>query len=104
MQKKREILFRVRFLHREEPKFLEVVVKSVQPSQFTGLLTLQDFVFHDQAKHVILPSEDEARKRFSRTHRLHIPFHNIVSIEEFESSPVDVKHLPFVKEIDLHPN
>ena len=83
MPKTKHALFRVRFRTRDDKKPFEVVVRSVDSSEFMGLLALEGFVFNDTTKQVILPTEDEARKRFSHIEKLHIPYHNILFIEEF---------------------
>jgi hypothetical protein len=91
--------FRVRFLDRDEKQPMEVVVTHVGPSDFFGLVCLQGFVFNDNKKLVILPDEDQMRKRFGKTERLHIPYHNLVYVEEFNDTPADLKNLPFLKEV-----
>ena len=90
-------LFRVRFLNKEDSKASEVVVKEVISSDLMGFILLKDFVFNDQKKPVILPSEEEARKRFHDVRKLHIPYHNVISIEEFEPENLEVKKFPFIK-------
>lgn len=92
-------LFRVRFIDQSERKSVEVVVESVNVSEFMGLVVLEKFVFNDNKKLVILPEEEEARSRYAKTERLHIPYHCLVFVEEFDEEPADLKHLPFVKEV-----
>ena len=104
MNKNHSDLYRVRFQSKDDKQPLEVVVKSVGSSEFLGLLSLEGFVFSDQTKQVILPTEDEARKRFSNINRLHIPYHNILFIEEFHQEDPDLKNLPFIKEVASHPS
>ena len=99
-KQKAKIQYRVKFLYKDEPKPLEVIVGHVEASEFLGLLCLEGFIFTDQTKHVILPSEDDARKRFANTNRLHIPYHNVVYIEEFTEQSPDLKNLPFIKEVE----
>ena len=99
MSKNNRRLYRVRFQTRDDRKPFEVVVSSVDSSEFMGLLVLEGFVFNDATKHVILPTEDEARKRFSSIDKLHLPYHNILFIEEFKERERDLKNLPFVREV-----
>ena len=73
MTKKRK-LYRVKFQERGE-KPTTVVVERFGPSDHFGLVALEGFVFFDQTKFVVLPEEDETRKRFAKTERLHLPFH-----------------------------
>ena len=91
--------YRVKFVERDEKQPFEVVVTYVGPSEFFGLIALEGFVFSDQKKFVILPEEDVARKRFGKTTRLHVPYHKIVFVEEFDEEPADLKNLPFIREI-----
>lgn len=95
-------LYRVRFQDQSERKTVEVVVESVEASEFMGLVVLEEFVFSDQKKLIIMPEEDEARQRFCKTERFHVPFHSIVYIEEFTDQPADLKRLPFVREVTEH--
>ena len=82
---------------KDDVKPVEVVVKRVVSSEFLGLIMLEDFLFSDGTNHVVLPSEDKLRRQFTDTKRLHIPYHNIVSIEEFVPGKPDVKNLPFLR-------
>jgi hypothetical protein len=98
-QETKDRLYRVRFMDRNEKDLTEVVVRSVAPSELFGLVCLEDFVFNDQRKFIILPEEDAARKKFAKTERLHLPYHNLVYVEEFLDEPTDVRNLPFVREV-----
>lgn len=104
MNKGKENLFRVRFQTKDDKEATEVVVRSLGSSEFLGLLALEDFVFNDQKKQVILPAEDNARKKFSNINRLHIPYHNILLVEEFTEQATDLTKLPFIKEVSENMN
>lgn len=93
-------LYRVRFFDQSEKKIVEVLVEKVGASDLVGLVLLEGFVFRDQTKLVILPEEDEARQRFSKTQKLHIPYHAISFVEEFEDAPADIHNLPFVRKVE----
>lgn len=82
---------------------MEVLVRSVEPSGLPGLVCLRDFVFRDNTKMIILPEEEAASKRFRQTQALHIPYHNVLYVEETEDEPVDIRSLPFLKEITEDP-
>ena len=90
-------LFRVRFQEKKDEKPMEVTVEQVCSSDFIGMITLDRFVFNDLTQQVILPTEDLARKKYGQTERLHIPYHSILSIEEFTPPKLDLKKLPFMK-------
>ncbi len=90
-------------MDQSEKKPIEAVVQSVHPSEILGMVTLERFVFNENKKLVILPEEEQARARFYKTEKLHIPYHSIVYMEEFFEQPVDVRHLPFIKEVGESP-
>lgn len=94
-----QILFKVRFFENDRENPIEALVRIVEPSEFPGLVCFADFVFKDQTKKIIMPDEDKALKRFKKTRSLHIPYHNILYIEEIEEEAVDLKQLPFLREI-----
>lgn len=91
-------MFRVKFQEKKDESPIEVVVEHVSSSDFIGLITLDGFVFNDLTQQVILPKEDEARKRYGKTNRLHIPYHSILSIEEFDMKKPDLTKLPFMRD------
>jgi len=95
--KNQKSFYRVRFMTKEDVKPVEVVVKRVMSSEFLGLIMLEDFVFSDTKNHLVLPAEDKVRRLYSETKRLHVPYHNILSIEEFSPNKVDLKNLPFLR-------
>jgi hypothetical protein len=96
---KKERLYRVRFLDPSERKTIEIVCKKVYSSEFLGLVTMEKLVFSRNSALLILPEEEAAEKRYSKTERLHIPYSAIVYVEEFDDSPGELKTLPFVKEV-----
>ena len=78
---------------------MEVVVSSIESSDFLGLIKLSGFIFNESKKQIVLSSESEARKRYGKVNCLHIPYHNISSIEEFNEEKTDLENLPFIKKI-----
>ena len=92
-------LYRVKFCERDSKDAHEVVVSSVSQSEYMGLVVLEGFQFSDNKRAVVLPNEEEARKRFGDTERLHVPFHNIIYMEEFAEKPADLHQLAFIKEV-----
>lgn len=101
---KQETVYRVRFREKEQAKATEALVKRVEPSEIPGLVCLRDFVFKDSTKTIILPEEVEASKRFRKTLSLHVPYHNILFVEEMYDEPTDLKKLPFLKEVEAKPS
>jgi hypothetical protein len=100
---KKERIYRVRFVEKSQSTPMEALVRHVEPSTLPGLVCLSDFIFKDATKMIILPEEDAASKRFRNTISMHIPYHNILFVEEIHDEPVDVKALPFLKEVTDHP-
>jgi hypothetical protein len=94
-----KVIYKVKFREKDQGKPTEALVRQVFPSDIPGLVCLQEFVMKDNVKKIILPDEDAASKRFRKTKSLHIPYHNILFIEEMFDEPVDVKQLPFLKEV-----
>lgn len=94
---KEKTLFKVRFNQKGHKDGLEVLVRSVEASHLPGMICLSDFVFLDNKKMIILPEEDAAAKRFRGTQTLHLPYHQIESVEEIVEEPIAVQSLPFIK-------
>ena len=94
---KNEIHYRVKFQNKGEKTPSEVTVQHVSSSEIMGCIVLEDFVFIDQKKHVILPTEDDARKRYKDVKKLHIPYMSIIAVEEVEAVETDLSSLPFLK-------
>ena len=88
-----------KFMEQGQGEPTEALVRQVEPSEIPGLVCLKDFVFKDVTKKIILPQEEAASKRFRKTKSLHIPYHNILFLEETEDEPTDLKQLPFMKEV-----
>jgi len=95
--------YRVRFLDRDEKQPIEITVKSVGPSEFFGLVCLDGIVFADSPTGIVLPEEEALRRRFGKSQKLHIPYHNIVYVEEFSDDAAEVHTLPFMREIKTGP-
>lgn len=95
--------YRVRFMTKDDNKPVEVIVKRVMSSEFLGLIMLEDFVFSDNPQ-LVIPSEDKIRKQYTDTKRLHIPYHNILSIEEFNPNKGSLKKVPFLHTTETEAN
>lgn len=93
-------LYRVKFQGKGDKSPVEVVVAKAYSSEFLGLISLEGFVFGDTTKRVILPAEDDARKRFHTVDRLHVPYHNIIYIEEFQEAGPNLQELPFMRGLE----
>ncbi len=104
MVNKRETIFRVRFLEKQQGEVIEALVRQIEPSTLPGLVCLSDFIFKDSTKKIILPQEEAASKRFRKTKSLHIPFHNILIVEELVEEPVDLQQLPFLRKLPIDPD
>jgi hypothetical protein len=94
-------LFRVKFHERHEKQPTTLVCERFSSSEFGGFVTLDGLIFYDQTRFIVLPEEDETHKRFAHTERLHLPFHVLLSVEEFVEDEADVRHLPFIREVAI---
>ncbi len=94
--------YRVRFLEKNAKSPIAVVATTVRASEYFGMIAIEGLVFNDHRRHIILPDEDNTRRRFAKTNRLHIPYHNVICIEEFNEDPPDLKKLPFIKQVELN--
>ncbi len=94
--------YRVKFLEKNAEHPVTVVASTVRASEYFGMIAIEGLVFNDHRRHIILPDEDSARRRFAKTNRLHIPYHNVICIEEFDEEPPDLKKLPFIKQVKLN--
>lgn len=101
MANKRETIYRVRFLEKHQGEAIEALVRQIEPSNLTGLVCLSQFVFKDSTKKIILPEEEAASRRFRQTQSLHIPYHNILFVEEIFDEPIDLHQLPFLRDLSL---
>ncbi len=96
---KKERIYRVRFVEKQQGSPMEALVKNVEASNLPGLVCLSHFVFKDATKMIILPEEDAASKRFRHTIAMHVPYHNILFVEEIHDEPTDIKSLPFLRDM-----
>ncbi|RYZ69653.1 MAG: DUF1820 family protein [Proteobacteria bacterium] len=103
-KKDKETIFRVRFIEKNSEQPMETLVRQIDSSHLPGLVCLSQFVFKDSTKKIILPEEEAAAKRYRNTERLHIPFHNILFVEEFHDEPLDIRELPFLREVTPAPD
>jgi len=75
-------LYRVRFQGKEENKISEITVRYVTSSDIMGCIVLEQIVFQEQSKHLIVPEQAELQKRYQNVNKLHIPYHSLIAIEE----------------------
>ncbi len=94
--------YRVKFLEKNAKNPVTVIATTVQASEYFGMIAIEGLVFNDHRRYIILPDEDNTRRRFAKTSRLHIPYHNVICIEEFNEEPPNLKKLPFIKQVKLN--
>lgn len=92
-------IYKVKFQENEKGEAREAMVREVYPSEIPGLVTLKDFVFKDASKTIFLPGEEEASKRFRDTKSIHIPYHNILFVEEFYEEDPKPKSPSYLSEV-----
>lgn len=98
--KENKTIFRIKFFENDREKPIEALVRTIESSEFPGLVCFSEFVFKDNTKKIILPGEEESSKRFNKTKAVHIPYHNILLIEEIEEEKTDLTNLPFLKPLE----
>lgn len=87
-------LFRIRFTDKVDKKTITLVAVKVSVSDFFGLIAIEQLVFTNDNKQIVLPEEDSMRKRYAATKRLHVPYHNVISIEEFIEDAPKLRKMP----------
>ena len=96
---KSSVRYRVKFQEKGDKEPTTVIVEKFYPSDFLGLVTLEGFIFKEESSLVVLPGEDETRKRFENTDKLHIPYHVLLSIEEYREDLDEGEAVPFLKDV-----
>lgn len=101
MLKEPAIRYRVKFFEKDQKEPIEAMVRYVEPSEFPGLVCFRSFVFEKEGdKKIILPHEEALQKRFENTRSIHVPYHNILFIEELEVEPrVTSAKVPYLRDI-----
>ncbi len=100
MTTEHNLRYKVRFADPADQKTYELTAKELYAGDFLGMVTLEGLVWHDQTRQVLLAEEEAARKRFLKTDRLHLPYHHIHAIEEFQEASASLATLPFLRSQD----
>lgn len=87
------LIYKVRFLDEDKTDPIELLVRSVEPSSFPGLLRLEGLILEEST--IIRPDIAKLSERYRGTYAIHVPYHNILSIEEREddAQPPDTEPL-----------
>lgn len=97
------IIFRVSFYEKDRKDPIELRVKSVSPSEFPGLVCFKDIQPDAQAGAIILPDQEKNIKKYKNTKSIHVPYHNIIFIEELDEGTEEPQKLAFVRDIKSEP-
>lgn len=78
-------IYTVRFLDAkkagaDDADLIELVVRQVEPSSFPGLLCLKGLIFDENL--AAGSNSAQVAERFLSTTAIHVPYHNILAIEE----------------------
>ncbi len=97
MTTKDKTFYKVTFRDLSENKVIVLRVRSVMDSHLgLGFVCLSDFIFEDRGRGLLLlPTEENWKKKFQNTKALHISLYTILSIEEVGS---ENKGLEFKKD------
>lgn len=79
----RNTIFRVCFFERDKAEAVELQVATVEPSEFPGLVCFKDLLLEPQGT-IIRPDTAKCAEKFRHTRSIHVPYHNILYIEEIE--------------------
>ena len=71
-------IYKVRFKAKEDAKVTEVTVRYVTSSEIMGCIALENFIFREQSKHLIVPKDEDLAKKYHGVKKLHVPFHNLL--------------------------
>ena len=87
-------LYRVKFTEKTGNSVVTLIATKVVVSEFFGLIAVENLVFKKSGSDIILPEEDNLRRKYEDTVKLHIPYHNVISIEEFTENKSSLKGVP----------
>lgn len=80
----RDTVFKVCFFEQEKSEAIELRVATVEPSEFPGLVCFRDLILESDGP-IIQPELAKAAQKFANTRSIHVPYHNILYIEEIDS-------------------
>lgn len=74
-------IFKVCFFEKDKAEAIELQVRTVEPSEFPGLVCFKDLILDPQGS-IIRPDLAKVADKFRATRSIHVPYHNILYIEE----------------------
>lgn len=75
-------LYRIIFQNQGET--YTVYAKNIYQSDLYGFIEIENYMFREQTKVVIDPSEEKLKNEFESVHRSYVPMHAIIRIDEVE--------------------
>lgn len=79
----RNTIFKVSFFEQDKSDAVVLQVATVEPSEFPGLVCFKDLLLEPQGA-IIRPDTAKSAEKFRHTRSIHVPYHNILYIEEIE--------------------
>ena len=75
-------IFKVIFLN--QGKVFEIYARTVQQGDLYGFIEVEDLMFEKAATLVVDPSAEKLKEEFAGVHRIRIPIHAVIRIDEVE--------------------
>lgn len=86
-------VYRVLFL--QQDKMYDVYAKNIYQSDIYGFIEVEDFLFGEDAKQVVDPTQEKIKKEFEHIGRVFIPMHAVLRIDEVQKQGVaKIKDMP----------
>ena len=102
-KKNKKPIYRILFRH--ESHKIELYARRVFPSDFLGLVRIEDLIFFEDKNSLLInPMDDKIKKEFADTRVLHIPLHCLLRIEELKGFHLKGKKSAKVVKMKDHQN
>lgn len=77
-----QTIYKVIFYNQNQ--VFEVYARAIFQSEMYGFVEIEEFVFDEEAKVIVDPSEEKLKTEFLNVKRSYIPMHSIIRIDEVE--------------------
>jgi hypothetical protein len=82
MSTKATRIFRIAFLN--QGRVYEIYAGSVSQGDLFGFVRIEDLLFGEKTQIVVDPSEESLKHEFAGVHRVYVPMHAVLRIDEVE--------------------
>ena len=77
-----ETIYRISFVNQGD--VYEIFARSVGQGGIFGFIEVEGLIFGERTKILIDSSEDRLKNEFAGVHRIHIPLHSVIRIDEVD--------------------